>query len=80
MGIYLIIRRNDCITNLKLTVLQSARMYNVSVVDLNIGHLKVSHTVDHNVAGIVFLTTCLSVKARAIQNDAKEGIVRDCRS
>ena len=65
-AIYLVIRRNHCITKLKLTILQSSRMYDISVVDLNIGHFKVSHTVDHNVASIVFLTTCLSIEARAI--------------
>jgi len=41
---------------------------------LHVGNLKVRHAIDHDVAGIVFLTAGLCVKTRPVKDDPNDGV------
>lgn len=49
-------------------------MQYISIENLDIGDFKVGDAIDHDVAGIVFLSASLCIETRSVEDDSKNCI------
>lgn len=76
-GTHLIVRRDNLVSNFKVSVLEATGVHDIPVISLYVGDLKVSNTIDDDVARIVFLSTRLGIEAGLVEEDTEGRACRD---
>ncbi len=77
---YFIVRWYNFIPQFKLPILQTSSMQHITIIHLDIFHLKMGNAVDYDTSSVVFLSTSLGVETRLVEDNTNSSVWRNVAS